>query len=94
MKMYLKLKRKRCPFPPCLFSFRYKGDGDPVDIIEIGSKVHQPGDIVQVKILGTLAMIDEGFVCLNIYIYIYYLINKKFLIFEKRINFLCFFFKR
>ena len=46
-------------------NFRYKGDGDPVDIIEIGSKVHQPGDIVQVKILGTLAMIDEGFICLN-----------------------------
>ena len=49
------------PFFSFLFIFRYKGDGDPVDIIEIGSKVHQPGDIVQVKILGTLAMIDEGF---------------------------------
>ena len=81
------------PFFSFLFIFRYKGDGDPVDIIEIGSKVHQPGDIVQVKILGTLAMIDEGFLCLNIHI-VYFLINKKFLIFEKRINFLCFFFKR
>ena len=60
MKMYLKLKR--CSFFPLVFFFfRYKGDGDPVDIIEIGSKVHQPGEIVQVKILGTLAMIDEGF---------------------------------
>ena len=58
------------PFFPLFLIFRYKGDGDPVDIIEIGSKVHQPGDIVQVKILGTLAMIDEGSVCLNIYIYI------------------------
>ena len=48
------------PFFPFFLIFRYKGDGDPVDIIEIGSKVHQPGDIVQVKILGTLAMIDEG----------------------------------
>ena len=37
-----------------------KGDGDPVDVCEIGSKVHQRGAIVRVKILGTLAMIDEG----------------------------------
>ena len=57
--MYLKIFKM--PFFSFLFIFRYKGDGDPVDIIEIGSKVHQPGDIVQVKILGTLAMIDEGF---------------------------------
>ena len=49
------------PLSLSFFFFRYKGDGDPVDIIEIGSKVHQPGEIVQVKILGTLAMIDEGF---------------------------------
>ena len=55
----------KCHFFPLFLIFRYKGDGDPVDIIEIGSKVHQPGDIVQVKILGTLAMIDEGFICLN-----------------------------
>jgi len=37
-----------------------KGDGDPVDICDIGSKVHKSGSIVKVKILGTLAMIDEG----------------------------------
>ena len=41
-------------------SNRYKGDGDPVDILDIGSKVHQTGEIIQVKILGTLALIDEG----------------------------------
>jgi len=37
-----------------------KGDGDPIDVCEIGSKVHQRGAIIRVKILGTLAMIDEG----------------------------------
>lgn len=37
-----------------------KGDGDPVDICEIGTKVHKSGSIIKVKILGTLAMIDEG----------------------------------
>merc|ERR1712117_149235 len=37
-----------------------KGDGDPVDICDIGSKIHKSGSIIKVKILGTLAMIDEG----------------------------------
>merc|ERR1711992_218539 len=37
-----------------------KGDGDPVDVCDIGSKVHKSGSIIKVKILGTLAMIDEG----------------------------------
>lgn len=41
-------------------STKCKGDGDPVDVIDIGSKIHQSGEIIQVKILGTLAMIDEG----------------------------------
>ncbi len=27
---------------------------------EIGSKVHQRGAVIKVKVLGTLAMIDEG----------------------------------
>jgi inorganic pyrophosphatase len=43
-----------------VFFFRCKGDGDPVDVIDIGTKVHQSGEVVQVKILGNLAMIDEG----------------------------------
>uniref|UniRef100_A0A5F8H6U9 inorganic diphosphatase n=1 Tax=Monodelphis domestica TaxID=13616 RepID=A0A5F8H6U9_MONDO len=34
------------------------GDNDPLDVCEIGSKVHAPGDIIQVKILGILALID------------------------------------
>jgi len=37
-----------------------KGDNDPLDVCEIGQKVHQRGSVVQVKILGVFAMIDEG----------------------------------
>uniref|UniRef100_A0A915AVX0 inorganic diphosphatase n=1 Tax=Parascaris univalens TaxID=6257 RepID=A0A915AVX0_PARUN len=37
-----------------------KGDNDPIDIVEIGSKIHKRGDVVQVKVVGTLALIDEG----------------------------------
>jgi len=36
------------------------GDNDPIDIIEIGEKVHKRGAIVQVKVLGVTALIDEG----------------------------------
>jgi len=36
------------------------GDCDPVDICDIGSRVHEIGSVVQVKLLGTFAMIDEG----------------------------------
>jgi inorganic pyrophosphatase len=37
-----------------------KGDNDPIDICEIGSTVFATGDVVQVKVLGVMAMIDEG----------------------------------
>ncbi|KAF7278304.1 hypothetical protein GWI33_008654 [Rhynchophorus ferrugineus] len=37
-----------------------KGDNDPIDVLEIGYKVAKRGEILQVKILGTLALIDEG----------------------------------
>jgi inorganic pyrophosphatase len=37
-----------------------KGDNDPVDVCEIGSRIGQTGEVRQVKILGTYAMIDEG----------------------------------
>ncbi|XP_048189415.1 inorganic pyrophosphatase 2, mitochondrial isoform X1 [Perognathus longimembris pacificus] len=36
------------------------GDNDPIDVCEIGSKVLSRGEVVQVKILGVLALIDEG----------------------------------
>ncbi|XP_041508137.1 inorganic pyrophosphatase 2, mitochondrial isoform X2 [Microtus oregoni] len=35
------------------------GDNDPVDVCEIGSKVLSRGDVIQVKILGILALIDQ-----------------------------------
>jgi len=37
-----------------------KGDNDPVDVCELGSKVCRAGEVIQVKVLGVLAMIDEG----------------------------------
>ena len=37
-----------------------KGDNDPIDVVEIGTKQWPIGAIVQVKILGVLAMIDSG----------------------------------
>jgi len=38
----------------------YEGDNDPIDVCEISGKTFKTGDVVQVKILGTYAMIDEG----------------------------------
>jgi len=37
-----------------------KGDADPIDVCEIGTKIHKRGSVIKVKVLGTLAMIDEG----------------------------------
>uniref|UniRef100_A0A0N5C8Q7 inorganic diphosphatase n=1 Tax=Strongyloides papillosus TaxID=174720 RepID=A0A0N5C8Q7_STREA len=37
-----------------------KGDNDPIDVIEIGSKQHKAGDVVKVKALGIVALLDEG----------------------------------
>ncbi|GAB2219369.1 hypothetical protein Droror1_Dr00007004 [Drosera rotundifolia] len=36
------------------------GDNDPVDVVEIGGKQRKIGEILQVKPLAALAMIDEG----------------------------------
>lgn len=36
------------------------GDNDPIDVCEIGSKVCCRGEVIKVKVLGVLAMIDEG----------------------------------
>uniref|UniRef100_UPI0037E7BF19 inorganic pyrophosphatase 2, mitochondrial isoform X1 n=1 Tax=Semicossyphus pulcher TaxID=241346 RepID=UPI0037E7BF19 len=36
------------------------GDNDPIDVCEIGTLVCSPGQVIQVKVLGILAMIDEG----------------------------------
>jgi len=37
-----------------------KGDNDPIDVLDIGSKVHERGSVLRVKVLGTFALIDEG----------------------------------
>ena len=37
-----------------------KGDNDPIDVCEIGEEVGYPGQIKQIKILGTMALLDEG----------------------------------
>jgi len=36
------------------------GDNDPIDVCDIGSMVCSQGQVIQVKVLGILAMIDEG----------------------------------
>jgi len=36
------------------------GDNDPLDVVEIGSRTHEQGEISRVKVLGALAMIDDG----------------------------------
>ena len=35
------------------------GDKDPIDVCEIGHKIHERGAVIQVKVLGVFAMIDE-----------------------------------
>lgn len=37
-----------------------KGDNDPIDVCEIGYRVAKRGEVLQVKVLGTIALIDEG----------------------------------
>lgn len=36
------------------------GDNDPLDVVEIGSTKVNTGDVIKVKILGSLALIDDG----------------------------------
>eukprot|EP00899_Mesostigma_viride_P006822 jgi/Mesvir1/16140/Mv08414-RA.1 len=47
------------------------GDNDPVDVVEIGGRQAKMGEVIQVKPLAVLAMIDEGeldwkVVCLDV----------------------------
>ncbi|KXN73299.1 inorganic diphosphatase [Conidiobolus coronatus NRRL 28638] len=37
-----------------------KGDNDPIDVVEIGEAVGYPGQVKQVKVLGVMALLDEG----------------------------------
>ena len=34
------------------------GDNDPLDIIELSTRVYDPGELVEVKVLGSLCLID------------------------------------
>lgn len=36
------------------------GDNDPIDALEIGGKIQPVGAVIQVKVLGSLGIIDEG----------------------------------
>lgn len=36
------------------------GDNDPLDVCEIGEAVSYPGEVKQVKVLGVMALLDEG----------------------------------
>ncbi|KAL1449144.1 hypothetical protein WDU94_000369 [Cyamophila willieti] len=38
----------------------YKGDGKPMDVVEIGDRVAKRGEIIPVKALGAMAFIDNG----------------------------------
>jgi inorganic pyrophosphatase len=37
-----------------------KGDNDPIDVCEIGQEIAYRGQVKQVKILGVMALLDEG----------------------------------
>jgi inorganic pyrophosphatase len=37
-----------------------KGDNDPLDVVEIGSTILPCGSVNFIKVLGILAMIDDG----------------------------------
>ena len=37
-----------------------KGDNDPLDVCEIGSEIGYTGQVKQVKVLGVMALLDEG----------------------------------
>lgn len=37
-----------------------RGDNDPIDVIEIGEGIAKRGEVKQVKVLGVMAMLDEG----------------------------------
>ncbi|KAG5671048.1 hypothetical protein PVAND_001266 [Polypedilum vanderplanki] len=59
------LNRKSKELLTAIFKLFYKstgckGDNDPINVCEFGSRVAKRSDVIQVKILGTLALIDEG----------------------------------
>ena len=45
---------------PCKKIKGYGGDGDPLDLVEIGTKKLKIGNIYKVKILGSLCLVDKN----------------------------------
>lgn len=39
---------------------RNVGDNDPLDVVEISDSPKASGSVIQVKVLGAYALIDEG----------------------------------
>lgn len=37
-----------------------QGDNDPVDIVEIGTRKFNIGDVFEAKVLGAFCLIDQG----------------------------------
>ncbi|CAB3372716.1 Hypothetical predicted protein [Cloeon dipterum] len=37
-----------------------KGDNDPIDVMEIGQRIAKRGEVLQVKVVGCIGLIDEG----------------------------------
>ncbi|XP_076361551.1 inorganic pyrophosphatase-like isoform X2 [Tachypleus tridentatus] len=37
-----------------------KGDNDPIDVCEIGYRIANRGQVIQIKVLGIMALVDEG----------------------------------
>lgn len=50
--------------------YPYKGDGDPLDIVEIGEAPLATGSVADVKVIGALCLVDSGeadwkIICIN-----------------------------
>lgn len=37
-----------------------QGDNDPVDVVEIGAKRREIGDVIEARVLGSFCLIDQG----------------------------------
>lgn len=48
------------PNEPDTMCNNVKGDNDPLDVIEIGSKGKESGEVYTAKVLGCLALLDDG----------------------------------
>ena len=42
------------------FKYPYKGDGDPLDLVEVGDTPLPRGSVVEVKVIGAMCLVDSG----------------------------------